>query len=40
MTEEEIDRLNFYSKYSRAHNKNGIESLYSLILGAKSASSL
>lgn len=31
MSEEEVDRLNFYSKYNRANSKQDINSLYTLI---------
>jgi hypothetical protein len=40
MTEEEEDRLNFHSKFTRAKETFPIDSLYTLIHGAKSTSSL
>lgn len=40
MTEEEEDRLNFHSKNTRAKDYYPIDSLYNLINGARSASSL
>ena len=40
MTEEEQQKLNFYSKYTRSKDKHSINSLYNLIDGAKSAERL
>lgn len=40
MAQEEEPRLNFHSKFTRAKDSCPIDSLYSLIHGARSASSL
>ena len=40
MSEEEQQGLNFYSKYTRSKDKHSINSLYTLIDGARSAERL
>lgn len=37
MTDEEEDRLNFYSKYNRAKGRQDIDTLYTLIDNDKPA---